>query len=122
MPVRESFDELTNQLQYDVQQLFVAESALAKRELQLKLDELRRETRKSAMAGGFTAIAAMLAAASAVLVLNLWVAAWIASLIVTTVVAIGAWLFANAIRTPRPIPTQTIREVRRDVGAIKEVS
>jgi len=112
--------ELVKELSREVSQLVREEIALAKA-------EMTEKGKQAGVGAGMLSGAAVLGLAAVggsmaflILVLDSWMPAWLAALIVTVVYAAAAAVLAlrgrERIRhAPPPVPTQTIESVKEDV-------
>jgi inactivated superfamily I helicase len=122
----QSLPQLLKQLQGDVAELVNMEKALAKKELSFKAAELKREGLQLGSAGVISGLGAACLVAAATLALATVLAAWLAALIMgAALIALGAVLalrFRSNIKHFDMVPRHTVREVGRNVHAIKEAA
>jgi uncharacterized membrane protein YqjE len=115
-----SIGELVKHLSDVTSRLVRQETALAKIELQEKAREGARGAGMFGGAGLLGVFAFGTLTACAVLVLDLWMSAWLAALIVTVVYAAGAGLLAlmgkrHVQEATPPVPEQAAESVKEDV-------
>jgi xanthine/uracil permease len=119
-----SLGELFSNLAYDTRTLVVQEVALAKAEMSQKLNQGKRGATYLGI-GGAIAYAGLLALiGAAIMALALFMADWLAALIVGVVVAIVGYVLIqkglNELKPEELKPTQTIESVKETKEWAKE--
>ena len=122
----QSIRELVKQLGNDASLLVRQEAELARREIDDKIAVVKKEAMAIA-AGAAVAYAGMLAiSAGIILALSLWMAAWVAALIVgVALVGGGGALLLIAkfgLKDFEPLPKETLSSVRADIHALQHAT
>jgi hypothetical protein len=122
----QSIRDLVKQLGNDASLLVRQEAELARREIDDKIAVVKKEAMAIA-AGAAVAYAGMLAiSAGIILALSLWMAAWVAALIVgVALVGGGGALLLIAkfgLKDFEPLPKETLSSVRADIHALQHAT
>jgi hypothetical protein len=110
------------ELWQNTEKLIGQEIALARAELDIKAEKLKRELSAAAIGAGMLLSGALALVAAVVLILDLFMPAWTASLL-TGLGAAGAGFGLVKAKKPSPgdmIPERTIQNLEKDARAFRE--
>lgn len=118
-----SLGDLFTELATETGTLVRQEMALAQAELTSKASKAGKNVAYLAVGGAVAFTAALALTAAVILLLSMWIPAWLAALIVGIAIAVAAYSILtsalSALRKTDPVPRETIETLKEDAEWLK---
>lgn len=118
-----SLGDLFTELATETGTLVRQEMALAQAELTSKASKAGKNVAYLAVGGAVAFMAALALTAAVILLLSMWIPAWLAALVVGIAIAVAAYSILtsalSALRKTDPVPRETIETLKEDAEWLK---
>ena len=118
-----SLGDLFTELATETGTLVRQEMALAQAELTSKASKAGKNVAYLAVGGAVAFTAALALTAAVILLLSMWIPAWLAALVVGIAIAVAAYSILtsalSALRKTDPVPRETIETLKEDAEWLK---